>query len=647
MSNQTIRHLRLNNPPVNALSQSLRASVVDQIRGAIADETVVAIVLHGSDKTFSAGADITEFGTPKAIAAPGFPAMLAAVEGSAKPVVAAISGVCMGGGLELALAAHARVARPDARLALPEVNIGIIPGAGGTQRLPRAVAPADAIDMITTGRPRVASSLANTRLLDAVDDDVLSAASRIAEDLAAGRRQPTILRDVPVDAPAIEAAIAAARGKSGLRPAALAALEAIEGTTALTFDEGLALETRLFDTLENSLEAQALRHAFFAERSAGKIEGPPIKGRAIGVVGIVGSGTMGRGIAIAVIKAGIRTLIVDTNPTALAAARAAIQATFARDVEKKRMSKEERDGVLARLDYLGAIDRLNEADLVIEAVFEDIDVKHEVFAKLDGICRPDAVLASNTSMLSIDTIAARTRDPSRVVGLHFFSPANMMRLLEVVRGAETSRETLATAVDFARRIGKMPVIAGVCHGFIGNRMLEAYLDRAMVMVEEGVSPFDIDAALEEWGMAMGPFRMLDLAGNDVSYLVRTGRRKLFPDTYISPIGEIMKPAGRLGQKSGAGWYDYSADSPKGAPSEEIEALLADARTSIGKSPRPYAAAEIVSELIGAMATEGAAILSEGHAASEGDIDVVYLNGYGFPRHRGGPMFAVKAGLARG
>jgi len=644
MSADNIRVIRLDNPPVNALSQSLRAFIVAQLRAAQADPTVTAIVLTGSDKAFSAGADITEFGTPQASAEPSFATMLKAVEDSPKPVVAAIAGVCMGGGLELALAAHARTARPDARLALPEVNIGVIPGAGGTQRLPRAIPPAEAVEMIVTGQPRSGRDLAGTHLLDTVEDDPVAAGIRLAGELADRSRQPVRPRDLPVDRDAVTAAIKAARGRRGLRPAALAALEAIEATATLSFDDGLARESELFSQLENSTEAQALRHAFFAERAAGRIEGS-VKGKPVSAVGIVGSGTMGRGIAIAVAKAGIRTTLVDTNPEALSAARKAIESTFDRDVEKRRFTLEQRDLVISRLDYQRGIAALADVDLVIEAVFEDMDVKHAVFADLDRTCKPEAVLASNTSMLDINEIATRTSNPSRVVGMHFFSPANVMRLLEVVRGAKTSPETLATAVELGRRIGKIPVIAGVCHGFIGNRMLEAYLDRAMVMVEEGVSPYEIDAALEEWGMAMGPFRMLDLAGNDVSYLVRTERRHRFPDTYISPLGEIMKPAARLGQKTGAGWYDYGPDAPKGKPSPVAEQLVADARRSIGRPLRAWSRSEIVRNLIGALAEEGRKILAEGHAVSASDIDVVYLNGYGFPRYRGGPIFATEHSLA--
>ncbi|MBS7701386.1 MULTISPECIES: 3-hydroxyacyl-CoA dehydrogenase NAD-binding domain-containing protein [unclassified Chelatococcus] len=640
MSSEKIRYVQLDNPPVNALSHSLRASIVEQLRSANDDPSIEAIVLLGSEKTFSAGADISEFGTPKATAAPDFPQILQAVEGSAKPVIAAISGICMGGGLELALAAHARAAKPDARLALPEVNIGIIPGAGGTQRLPRAVQPADAVDMIVTGRVRSARDLAGSGLLDAIDDDVVNAATKIAQDLASGARQQSLLRDRAVDAEAVMAAVEARR-TPGLRPAAIAALEAITATAKLPFEEGIALESRIFNELENSPEAKALRYAFFAERAAGKLDGPTVQAKRIETVGIVGSGTMGRGIAIAVARAGISVRLVDANPAALTAAQNAIGTMFDRDVEKNRISAPQRDSALSRITYHEDLPDLRSVDMVIEAVFEDMNVKHEVFSMLDKICRPDAILASNTSMLDINEIASRTSDPPRVVGLHFFSPANVMRLLEVVRSDETSRETLATALDFAKRIGKVAVVAGSCHGFIGNRMLEAYLDRTYLMVEEGVSPYEIDDALEEWGMAMGPFRMLDLVGNDVSHRVRLDRRRRFPETYISPIGEIMTPAGRLGQKSGAGWYDFTPGKARGVPAKAAEQLLEEARRSIGRTPRSYSRGEIVAELTEALAKEGAAILAEGHAASATDIDVVYLNGYGFPRHRGGPMFAAE------
>ncbi len=638
MVHDAVRVVRLDNPPVNALGQSLRSAVVEGIAAANSDPTVRAIVLSGTDKAFSAGADITEFGTPLSTAKPDFPEMLASLENSPKPVVAAVAGVCMGGGLELALAAHARVARPDARIALPEITLGVIPGAGGTQRLPRALPADEALDMILNGKARTAADLKDTGLFDAVDENVIEAAKALAEDLAEGKRHAVLLRDRGPDNAALGAAVARMRGEPGLRQATVAALDAVEAAADRPFDDGLALEHRLFAQLETSDDAKALRHAFFAERALSKPEGSAPKGGAVERVGIVGSGTMGRGIAISVAKAGIEVTMVDLDADALSTAREMIKASLVRDVEKSRVPAEKLDQILGRLGYAQGLDALASSDLIIEAVFEDMDVKLKVFSDLERICRPEAVLASNTSMLDIDRIAASTANPGRVVGLHFFSPANIMRLLEVVRGTATSTATLATAVAFARRIGKVPVIAGNCHGFIGNRMLEAYLDRAFTLIEEGVSPYAIDKALEDWGMAMGPFRILDLAGNDVSYSVRKTRKAMYPHVYISPLGEIMYLAGRLGQKSGGGWYDYGPDAPKGRPSPDVEALLKKERLTITRPQRTCAPNDIISELISALAREGTHILAEGHAASSSDIDIVYLYGYGFPRYRGGPMY---------
>lgn len=644
MARSRIRTLILDNPPVNALSHALRQRISDDIDSANADPSIAGIVLTGSARAFSGGADIAEFGTDAAKADPSLSALLDKIESSPKPVVAAISGLALGGGLELALACAARVAHPDARLGLPEVKLGLIPGAGGTQRLPRAISAVRAAQMITTGNLHRAEEFKDSALLQALSEDPVDAAQELALQLADGDINVAKLRDLPLSTTEAEQT-RELLDNPRLRQAEKSALEAINAGAQLGFSQGLDAERRIFKQLHDSAESIALRYAFFAERQAGKLDGDIPKTASIQSVGIVGSGTMGRGIAISVLKAGLSVIMIDTNADALEAARAMMTKVLARDVEKGRITQEAADQALAALRMEVELTALANVDLVIEAIYEDMAAKQQLFEQLDQICTDDCLLASNTSMLDINEIAASTRDPSRVLGLHFFSPAHIMKLVEVVEGAETARQTLASALAFTRKIGKVAVVAGVTHGFIGNRMLEAYLDRAFIMVEEGVSPYAIDEALEEWGMAMGPFHMLDLAGNDVSYHVRKTRREKFPDMDIPALDQLLYDANRYGQKTSKGWYDYDEEHRKGVASAETESLLSKHRAQVNRPTQTYNADDIVAELIGALAREGEKIVNEGFARSFEDVDVVYLYGYGFPRYRGGPMhYAQTHGL---
>jgi 3-hydroxyacyl-CoA dehydrogenase len=638
------------NPPVNGLSHALRSDLAAALGRTQVDPAVRAVVLTGAGGLFSAGADIREFGTPASTAEPTLRRLIELVETSTKPVVAAIAGTCLGGGLELAMGAHSRVASADAKLGLPEVKLGLLPGAGGTQRLPRLVGIERAIEMIVGGEPVRAADLAGTRLLDrVVDGDPLAA----AVELASTAEPPPFprARDLALSEPHLatlcEEARAKLRAQRTVLPAPLRAVDAIEAAAG-PFEEGLALERRAFVELMESPESKGLRHAFFAERAAGKVEGiPSTPVRALDQAAVIGAGTMGAGIAVALLDAGIPVRLLEADQPALDRGLARIAGIYEGQVKKGRLTPAERERRLALLHpTLSHVD-IGPADLVIEAVFESLDVKREVFLTLDRVMKPGAVLATNTSTLDVDAIAGFTRRPTDVLGLHFFSPANVMRLLEVVRGRETSPDVLATALALAKRLRKVAVVSGVCDGFIGNRMLDAYLRQAWWLVEEGASPEQVDRAVEEFGFAMGPFRVGDLVGHDVSQAIRQHRRASRPDYRVSTLPDKLCAIGRLGQKTGGGWYDYPEGPRRAVPSAAAAQLVQSHREEIGIAPRRVDDAEIVDRLVYALVNEGARILEEGIAARASDIDVVYLTGYGFPRARGGPMFyADQVGLGR-
>ena len=641
------------NPPVNGLSHAVRAGIATAVARAQADPSVRAVVLTGSGGLFSGGADIREFGTPASAAEPTLRQLIDLVETSAKPVVAAIAGTCLGGGLELAMAAHYRVASAGARLGLPEVKLGLLPGAGGTQRLPRLVGVERALELIVSGEPVPASNLAHTALLDLVSEgDALARAVDLAASEEVGAKPSPRTRDIPLDEPNLAALCDAARARLTTRrpllPAPLRAVDAVEAAGG-PFTEGLAVERRAFLELMETPESKGLRHAFFAERAAGKVDGitPATPVRPLDQAAVIGAGTMGAGIAVALLDAGIPLWLVEADQAALDRGWARIAGIYDAQVKKAKLTAGERDRRLALLRPTLSYDDIGQADVVIEAVFESLEVKREVFVALDRVMKPGAVLATNTSTLDVNAIAGFTRRPSDVLGLHFFSPANVMRLLEVVRGRDTSPEVLATALRLGKALRKVAVVSGVCDGFIGNRMLDGYVRQAWWLVEEGATPQQIDGAMEVFGFAMGPFRVGDLVGHDVSMAIRRHRRAKRPGYLCSTLPDKLCGLGRLGQKTGGGWYDYPEGPRRPVPSVVVEELVRAHRAEIGAAPRRVQDGEIVDRLVYALVNEGARILEEGIAARASDIDVVYLTGYGFPRARGGPMFhADQVGLDR-
>jgi 3-hydroxyacyl-CoA dehydrogenase len=646
--------IALDNPPVNGLGHALRQGIVAGLERAEADAAVRAIVLIGAGNAFSGGADIKEFNTPAASAEPHLRQVIVQVENCAKPVIAAIHKVAMGGGLELALGCHYRVAAPGAQLALPEVNLGILPGAGGTQRLPRAIGANTALDLMVSGRP-VKSEQAPAGLVDElVAGDLLEGALAFAARAVAERRPLRRLRDesarVDGDAAAFIAA-AQARVAKEYRgfPAPSKIVECVDAALSLPFDEGLKAERSRFETLVASTESKAMRHAFFAERAASKIPDVPDSTPTLEVkkVAIIGAGTMGGGIGMAFANAGFAVTLIETKQEALDRGLELIRKNYAATVSKGRLSQADMDKRMALL--VGSLDyaAIADADLVIEAVFENLDVKRDVFAKLDALAKPGAILATNTSTLDVNAIAAATRRPDSVVGLHFFSPANVMRLLEIVRGAKTSREVMATVMKVSKAIRKVGVVSGVCDGFIGNRMLEEYLRQAYFLVDEGASPQAVDRALQDWGLAMGPFAMMDMAGQDIGWAIRKRRAVETPDRVYSKWPDRLCEQGRYGQKTGAGVYRYQPGNRVPQPDPQVDELIAAYRREIGVTPREIGSEEIVERCMFALANEGARILEEGIALRASDIDIVYLTGYGFPLYRGGPMFhADTVGLPR-
>ncbi len=644
--------LRLDNPPVNSLGLDLRRELLAGIVRAEADASVGAIVIIGSGKGFSGGADIREFGTARSMAQPNLPALLRAVEDCSKPVVAAIDGVCMGGGLELALACHYRVAVPAARLALPEVKLGLLPGAGGTQRLPRLVGVETALNMIVAGSTVEAAALKDTRLFDLLAPaDLPAAALGFARSLIAHKRGPQKVRDMPIEMPNAEAFLQFARNTvkavAGPYPAPLACVEGVAAAVKGPFEAGLRRERELFAGLMASPESAALRHIFQAERAAGHIRGVPESTamRPVNTVGVIGAGTMGGGITMALINAGVPVVLVESTPEALERGLKTIRKNYEGSLKRGKLTEEALGQRLALISPTLDYAPLSGADLVIEAVFETLQVKEQVFRKLDAVARPGAILASNTSALDLNVIAGYTRRPQDVVGLHFFSPANLMRLLEVVRGEATAADVLATSMALAKKIGKIAVVAGVCDGFIGNRMIARYFDAAHDLVLYGASPEQVDAALQKFGLAMGPFRMADLAGLDVGMDVRKRRAREFPEQDFADVADILVERGRFGQKTGAGFYRYEPGARSAIPDPQVAAIIDSFRRQRGFTPRKVSEREIIERCVYALVNEGARIVEEGIAQRSSDIDIVYLNGYGFPAFRGGPMFyADQVGL---
>ncbi|MFO1324314.1 MAG: 3-hydroxyacyl-CoA dehydrogenase NAD-binding domain-containing protein [Burkholderiales bacterium] len=640
----------IDNPPVNGLGIATRTAIVESLARAQADAGVTAVVLTGAGRVFSGGADIREFNTPKAAAAPTLRMVIAAIEASAKPVVAAVHGVAMGGGLELALGCHYRVATPDAQIALPEIRLGLLPGAGGTQRLPRLVGLDVALAMITTGDP-VRADAVDGVFARTFTTDLAANAMAFARDAAAGATAHPRVRDRAVPPRDVDAFRRAAReslpkSARGL-PAPQACIDALCATLEGDFDDGLKAERAAFERLLASPEARAMRHVFFAERAAARIADVPAdtRTRDIRTVAVIGAGTMGTGIAIALLNVGIAVRLHDADAGALDRGLATIRRHFESAVAKGRLSLAEaqrRGGLVAPAATLADVAA---ADLAIEAVFEDMAVKLSTFGQLDRVLKPGAILASNTSTLDLDALAAATGRPQDVVGLHFFSPAHAMKLLEVVRGARTGADVLATAMKFAGRLGKTPVVSGVCDGFIGNRMIGKYLEQANLLLLEGALPEDVDRAIEAYGFAMGPFRMSDVAGNDIGWAVRKRRYAEGGDNGRFRASDRLCERGRFGQKTQGGWYDYAAGARDAQPSPAVHAMLRELVDAAGTRRAAIGDEEIVDRLLLSLVNEGARILEEGIAARASDIDVVYVTGYGYPRHRGGPMFdADRRGL---
>jgi len=635
----------IDNPPVNGLGLATRRGLATALDAAINDPGIAAIVVSGGASRFSGGADIREFNTPQAEQEPSLHTLIERFEESTKPVVAAINGIALGGGLELVLAMNFRVASATAQLGLPEVKLGLLPGAGGTQRLPRAAGLEVAVNMIVSGTSMAASALADTRLLDrVVDGDAIEAAIAFAREIVAAGSVLPHVRDWNVEHANAEGFLGFARtaiaAASGPYPAPLRCLQAIEAAALQEFDAGLRVEREGFMALLHTPESRAMRHAFFAERAATKVDGigPDTRPRPMGRVGVVGAGTMGTGISMNFLTAGIPVTILETSQEALDRGIATIRGHYTASARKGRISTEQVEQRMALLTPVLSYDALADADLVIEAVYEDYAVKQTVFEHLDRVAKAGAILASNTSTLDLDRIAAFTRRPGDVIGMHFFSPANVMKLLEVVRGAQTSADVLATTMALARTIGKTAVVSGVCDGFIGNRMLEQYARQAGFLLDEGALPAQVDRAIEAFGFAMGPFRMGDLAGNDIGWAIRKRRHVEKPHMIYSQTADLLCERGRFGQKSGAGWYDYAPGDRTAKPSAEVDAMIVQHSRAIGVQRRDIEDREIVERLLLALVNEGALILEEGIAARASDIDLVYLSGYGFPLWRGGPMF---------
>jgi 3-hydroxyacyl-CoA dehydrogenase len=631
--------LTVNNPPVNALSHGVRVGLLDGVRRAAADPDVRATVIACAGRTFIAGADITEFGKP--MKDPGLHAVLDAIEGSPKPVVAAIHGTALGGGLEVTLASHWRVAVRQARLGLPEVKLGVLPGAGGTQRLPRVVGVEKALSMIVSGDPIGGEEAHRAGLVDElVEGDLTAGAVAFAERVVAERRPLRKVRD-------LDDKVAAVRGKPeifarfresvarqtrGFR-APERCIQAVEAAVNRPFADGLRFEREQFRELVASPESKAQRYVFFAEREAAKVPDVPADTptREIRKAAVIGAGTMGGGIAMNFANAGIPVTVVEVSREALDRGISVVRRNYEATASRGRLTKEDverRMGLIAPTTDFGAV---ADADIVIEAVFEEMPIKKEVFAKLDAICKADAVLATNTSTLDVNEIAGATKRPESVVGTHFFSPANVMRLLENVRGAQSSKTTIATAMAVGRRIGKVPVLVGVCYGFVGNRMLHQRSKESERLILEGALPQQVDQVLYDFGFPMGPFAMGDLAGLDVGWRIRKGRGER------APVADRLCELGRFGQKTGAGFYRYEGDrTPR--PDPDVEKIIADVSAAQGITRRPISDDEIRERLLYPMVNEGAKILEEKIAIRPSDIDVIWVYGYGWPVYRGGPMF---------
>jgi len=633
----------VDNPPVNALKYEVRAGLTQALAHARDDDAVSAVVIACAGRTFFAGADITEFGKPPQ--APSLHDVIVAIEAMPKPVVAALHGTALGGGFELALACHFRVAVPGARVGLPEVKLGLLPGAGGTQRLPRLVGPEKALQMIASGEPIGAAEARADGIVDEiVEGDLAAAAIDFALRVVREGRPLRLVRDREeklIGEGFADAAEALTRRLRG-REAPAACVEAVRNAIVLPFEEGLKRESELFRKLVTGDQSKAQRHIFFAEREAAKVPGiqEGTKPRPIASGAVIGAGTMGGGIAMCFANAGIPVTIVETGRDLLQKGLDRAAANYRATVSRGGLSADEMERRIGLITGVTELDAVGSADVVIEAVFEEMDLKKRVFSDLDRLAKPNALLATNTSTLDVDEIARATKRPQDVLGTHFFSPANVMRLLEIVRGAATAPDALATAVTLGRRIGKVPVTVGVCYGFVGNRMLARRSVETERLLLEGALPQEVDNAVAAFGFPMGPFAMADMAGLDVGWRIRKGRGER------NEIEDALCEAGHYGQKTGKGYFRYDARSRTPLPDPEVEKIILETSSRLGVNRRPIGEEEIVERMILPMINEGARILDEGIATRPGDIDVIWVYGYGWPVWRGGPMYyADRLGLA--
>jgi len=640
----SIAVITLNNPPVNGLGHATRSGIFEGLKKALADKSVKAIVITGAGKAFSGGADIKEFNTPKSSAEPTLHTVIAALEAAEKPVVAAVHSVAMGGGLELALGCHYRVASPKAQIALPEVKLGLLPGAGGTQRLPRLVGLETALNMIVSGNPVPSEKLAGTKLFDQmIEGELMTGALAFAAKVADQRPLPRV-RDIKIDYPNHEAFFQFARNSVGAVaknfPAPRKCVDCVAAAASMKFEDGLRFERENFMTLVQTTESKALRHFFFAERAASKIPDVPedTPKRPVNSAAIVGAGTMGGGIAMNFANAGIPVTLLEMKQEALAKGLATIRRNYENTMKRGRLKPEQVEQRMGLITGTLSYGDIKNADIAIEAVFEDMTVKETVFKTLDATMKTGAIIATNTSTLDVNKIAAFTKRPQDVIGTHFFSPANVMKLLEIVRGANTAKDVLATTMALAKKLNKTGVVSGVCDGFIGNRMIEQYSRQAGFLLEEGCLPEQVDQAIERFGFAMGPFRMIDMAGNDIGWAIRKRRYVEQPEMKYSKTADLLCEMGRYGQKTSAGWYDYKPGDRKPYPSQLVNDMIVKHSKDIGVERRKIPDQEIVERLVYALVNEAAYLLEEGIAQRASDVDMVYLTGYGFPLHRGGPMF---------
>jgi len=640
--------ITINNPPVNALSPGVPEGITRGLKQLQDDNSVRAIVLIGGGKTFIAGADIKEFGKITSGQKRDFGprrGMLVALEDCSKPVIAAIHGTAFGGGLETAMTCHYRVASPSAQVGQPEVKLGLIPGAGGTQRLPRLAGVAKAAEMCAGGAPIGAAEALKFGIVDRIaEDDLLAGAIAYAREAVAPRKtrdRNDKLADTKANAEAIAAARETAKKRSRGLIAPLKAIDAVEAATQFSFDEGCAKERQLFEECLFSEQSKALIHVFFSERAVSKIPGLPKDTPLIPIrqAAVVGAGTMGGGIAMAYANAGIPVLLKEVSDEALSRGLARIKNNYLASVNKGKLDPNQLAQRMSLIQPVLTYDRFAEADIIAEAVFEGMELKKKVFAELNSVVRPDAILASNTSTLDIDEIASVTSRPQQVIGQHFFSPANVMRLLEIVRGKATSDSVIATSLALSKTLGKIGVLVGNCRAFVGNRMFGPYQREAQFLLEEGARVEQVDQALTDFGMAMGPLAVGDLAGLDVSWRIRKEYKHLQPPGMRDALAaDRLCEMGRFGQKTGAGWYRYAEGTRTPEPDPEVEKIIAEAAKAAGIEQRTISPEEIIERTIYALVNEGAKILAEGFALRASDIDIVYINGYGFPSHRGGPMW---------